>query len=367
MTIETAYFVVQRGSQQFKCLGSELSDKLQTGDLLAVQHNDDKAASKWAYGDVNDILDTDWLGCTDTDDVTYKVRGSEFKGLFKVPEVKVTVEKYDYVCKTSSKPGSNSTGGRMQVVPKIEWIDPQGPYSVNVLSIDYWAPRGYYDPCSYSSSGRYYYHDLRNADPQTEIDPTIEPIIPYKVKYELRKGDTVVDTITSEPVELEAGPSYSTGSGILSVIEEKVLENFRVTGPDDYSFSINHECFNHPHTECMRPCFVSWRHVFVDKDHPENPYWNRWLESSGLTQSSTGAHDGDYIVFQAKYIVKAKYYPSSTYREWHEYPAVDDQMLEFAVKFNDSFSTQDKSRITLEVGGTYGFDQQNSAPVFNYK
>ena len=85
MSIEDAKFVVQRGSEQFKCKGEELQDKLQTGDLLAVQHSSDGTASKWTYpGNVDDILDTDWLCCTDGDSGTFKVRGDKFKELFEI-------------------------------------------------------------------------------------------------------------------------------------------------------------------------------------------------------------------------------------------------------------------------------------------
>lgn len=40
MSIESAYFAVQRNNQLFKCRGDELADKLQEGDLLTVQRGD---------------------------------------------------------------------------------------------------------------------------------------------------------------------------------------------------------------------------------------------------------------------------------------------------------------------------------------
>ena len=37
MSIENAFFAVQRGDELFKCKGSELKDKLEDGDKLVVQ------------------------------------------------------------------------------------------------------------------------------------------------------------------------------------------------------------------------------------------------------------------------------------------------------------------------------------------
>lgn len=47
MSIESAKFIVQRGAEKFSCRGDELSDKLEDGDLMVVQHNSDDEASKW--------------------------------------------------------------------------------------------------------------------------------------------------------------------------------------------------------------------------------------------------------------------------------------------------------------------------------
>lgn len=46
---------------------------------------------------LNDILDTDWLCCTDDDNVTYKVRGSAFKDLFAEYDPPWTNPKYGSV------------------------------------------------------------------------------------------------------------------------------------------------------------------------------------------------------------------------------------------------------------------------------
>lgn len=85
MSIESAKYVVQRGAEQFRCQGDQLSDKLQTGDLLAVQHENETEASKYVWNGPDGILDTDWLCCTDNNARTYKVRGDKFKGLFRPP------------------------------------------------------------------------------------------------------------------------------------------------------------------------------------------------------------------------------------------------------------------------------------------
>ena len=47
MSIETATFVVQRGDEQFSCLGSELKDKLQSEDMMIVQRGSEH--KKWMW------------------------------------------------------------------------------------------------------------------------------------------------------------------------------------------------------------------------------------------------------------------------------------------------------------------------------
>lgn len=47
MAIDTAKFIVQRGDERFSCRGDELRDKLQNGDLIAVQHDYEDEASKY--------------------------------------------------------------------------------------------------------------------------------------------------------------------------------------------------------------------------------------------------------------------------------------------------------------------------------
>ena len=95
MTIESAKFIVQRGADQFSCLGDQLKDKLQSGDLLVVQHNADDAASRYVWNNVDGIQDTDWLCCTDDDGVTYKVRGDRFKEVFVKIKKPVILTPYD--------------------------------------------------------------------------------------------------------------------------------------------------------------------------------------------------------------------------------------------------------------------------------
>ena len=90
MSIETSNFAVTRGGQAYKVLGSDLSDVLQVGDALVLQRGDNtyKYSVVSPADDVSDILDSDLLACTDTDNVTYKVTGQQFKELFgtAVPE-----------------------------------------------------------------------------------------------------------------------------------------------------------------------------------------------------------------------------------------------------------------------------------------
>lgn len=87
MSIETSNFAVERGGELYRVLGSELANKLQTGDILVVQ----RANRQYKYTisnpiDVTGILNDDLFACTDTNNVTYKVTGLEFKSLFTEEE-----------------------------------------------------------------------------------------------------------------------------------------------------------------------------------------------------------------------------------------------------------------------------------------
>ena len=84
MTIKNAEFAVQRGGSLFSCKGSDLNDKLQSGDLMTVQRGD--VASQFNYqGSVDSIQDSDLFACTDEDGVTKSVTGAQFKELFGPP------------------------------------------------------------------------------------------------------------------------------------------------------------------------------------------------------------------------------------------------------------------------------------------
>ena len=53
MSIESAKFIVQRGAEQYNCRGYQLKARLQTGDLLAVQHDYEDECSKWMYDNLD--------------------------------------------------------------------------------------------------------------------------------------------------------------------------------------------------------------------------------------------------------------------------------------------------------------------------
>ena len=80
MSIETAVFAVQRGGQVYSCKGSDLNRNIVGKDLFAVQRGD--TTYKLTQGQVQD---NDLLACTDTDGVTYKVTGDEFRDLIVEP------------------------------------------------------------------------------------------------------------------------------------------------------------------------------------------------------------------------------------------------------------------------------------------
>ena len=126
MSIETASLVVQRGAQQFSCKGSDLADKVLAGDLFLVQRGD--IASK---GTSDQVQDTDLLACTDTDDVTYKVTGAQFKELL-VPKPKELVPLPDGV--TLNLPKGmvvNKQSGGAGISPHDPWISIDIRTSIN--------------------------------------------------------------------------------------------------------------------------------------------------------------------------------------------------------------------------------------------
>ena len=77
MSIENSAFVVQRGDEQFSCLGSDLGDKLQDDDLLISQRGAN-------HGSVvkDNIDDADLFVVTDGDNGHKSVTGAQVKGLF---------------------------------------------------------------------------------------------------------------------------------------------------------------------------------------------------------------------------------------------------------------------------------------------
>ena len=80
MAIDSATFAVQRGDQQFSCLGSELDAKLLDDDLLLAQRGD-------THGHIvkGDIQDTDLFVVTDGDNGHKSVTGAQVKTLFGPP------------------------------------------------------------------------------------------------------------------------------------------------------------------------------------------------------------------------------------------------------------------------------------------
>lgn len=81
MSISTAHFAVQRGDTTYSCAGSELSEQMQSGDLLLVLRGGRNC--QYTVDDIlGDIEDDDQLVVTDVDDENYLVSGQDFKDLF---------------------------------------------------------------------------------------------------------------------------------------------------------------------------------------------------------------------------------------------------------------------------------------------
>ena len=197
-------------------------------------------------------------------------------------------------------------------------------------------------------------HYLAPADEQVETDPSIEPVVQHRVTYDVIYKGKLVDTVTVNLGEHEAGPSYNTGSGVLGVKEDLILSSTSAWGQYG-SFFISSDCFDFPHTQCMRPCLVAIRMKAHDGS------WLGWTNK--IDYGTDDLRVGDYYIFQAKFIVKTQYSPSRN--NYKDLQPPDDQIVEFAIKFNDAFNVGN-SAITFEMGGSYGFDQQNNGPIFTY-
>lgn len=81
MSIQDATFVVQRGADQFSCLGSELGAKALDSDLLLAQRGDTHGSIVKA-----NIQDADLFVVTDGDNGHKSVTGAQVKSLFTPPE-----------------------------------------------------------------------------------------------------------------------------------------------------------------------------------------------------------------------------------------------------------------------------------------
>lgn len=79
-----AFYAIQRGSSFYKIKGSNLSGKLQTGDLLVVARGGDPKKFTYA-GSISRIRDDDFIAC-EYNGEHYKVIGSVFKNLFAPKE-----------------------------------------------------------------------------------------------------------------------------------------------------------------------------------------------------------------------------------------------------------------------------------------
>ena len=79
MSAYSAYFLVQRGDNQFICKGDKLHFELRSGDWLAVQRGD-----TLYRGHKTQIQDSDWLVCMDGNK-TCRVEGSKVIPLLLPP------------------------------------------------------------------------------------------------------------------------------------------------------------------------------------------------------------------------------------------------------------------------------------------
>ena len=83
MSLDTALFLVDRGGTNYKVSGADIRTKLQNGDKLLVQRNDQRHQLIYD-GTVDKVQDTDLLVAWE-DGQTKRVTGANFKPLFKEP------------------------------------------------------------------------------------------------------------------------------------------------------------------------------------------------------------------------------------------------------------------------------------------
>ena len=91
MTIQTAYFAVQRDGSQYSCVGDQIGDRLKDGDLLLVQRDGVIYQSS-----SNAIRDTDLLACTDNG-TTYNCTGQLFKTLLGGDDDIIIFNAYEFI------------------------------------------------------------------------------------------------------------------------------------------------------------------------------------------------------------------------------------------------------------------------------
>ena len=85
MSLDAAAFLVNRGGTNYFCQGQDLADRLQVGDKLLVQRNNQRFRPTYNGSDWNAIQDDDLLLAWDGSK-NRKVTGENFKTLFRDPD-----------------------------------------------------------------------------------------------------------------------------------------------------------------------------------------------------------------------------------------------------------------------------------------
>lgn len=364
--------LVNRGGTDYQVLVEKVLDVVNDNDILIVNRNsvDYKVEAKgfkdYIDGNTSEVQDSDFflLNQLNRD---YKVNASRLKDYLKpsIPDFKVKLVRAEHKCISNATPGMDKYGGTLYVQPEVEWLDPQGSYSLkfNAKSVEYLKPDGTWKTADYNSS-RGYYAKLYKFDPQQNLDPYHEPVFIVRASYELYNGSTKVSDGVTEEFSIEAGPSWNDTGDTFEVLAQKIWDDIELfiyegDGRKKYRIHVDHTHFVHPMKECMRPAMPTVRGM-------DSGYTSKWMGwTQGLTMGGTNLYNGTTVVWQAKCTCKSQYNPApGGFDKWRDVPPINDEIIEFRVSFNDAVNDLDKSKIKIEIGGKYGHDKAETAPHF---
>ena len=358
MTKETAVYGLQRGEALYNCKGEDFCDKIISGDIFAVTRSNG-TSYKYSYSEDADtkISDSDSIACTDTDGITYKITGAEFKELLtcEAPQPKFVIhqEYSGSTCDYQPTPANLGTSscGDLAVKQYVEFTTDSTGWKVELDPLQITKNINDADPVwnNISGSGQIYGFGLPDFDPQENLDSNAEPPkihvrTPWRLKR-LKTGETVDSGIQNYEFFMHEGPvgkpSFNKIGGDFKPDSQKIIDKIEYSDkvtPYGYKIDLTKGDFIYNTEGCMRN-IMSMHRVWSQGQ------WRDW--AYGGTYSYPTYPDNVRVI-QVKQVVKVKYSP---HKFTPETIPIDYEIMEFAIKFGAiDYSTN--NNIEVVYGGT---------------